>query len=317
MAHSPSSRRRSVAISVPATTANLGPGFDSLGAALELRNIFRISLRDDDLIVGEATGPESAGLVFDAANYVTRAFRAGWRWGGGAGEAPGHHIRAEVAIPQTRGLGSSSSALVAGAAAGFWLARGEKPHGEEFLSLLGRLEGHPDNVTPAAVGGLVCAAWNAQANKLAAWKRLKIHASLTAVLLIPSEPLSTEKARAALPQAVSLADAIHNAARTPLVVEGLRTGDLPLLARAMEDRLHEPYRESLVPVYRGARELARERGLPCCLSGAGPSMIAWTRAGHQASELAAEFDALARGGAGGRVLVLKPSAEGWREEPEG
>jgi homoserine kinase len=299
-----------ITLSVPATSANLGPGFDALGCALDLRNTFTLSLAGEPTTRGGATGPEAAGLTFGPDNLVSVGFAMAWRLATGGEEVPPHTIEADVHIPQTRGLGSSSSALAAGAIAG-WRLAGRDRLDDEWLASLVALEGHPDNLAPAVLGGLVAAAWDERRGDLL-WARHEIADGLAAVLYIPDAHLSTEESRAALPRTIDHADAVYNLARTPLVVDALRRGDLGLLVRASEERLHERFRKGSVPLYENVRDVADAAGpLPCTLSGAGPTMLIWARADEAVEVAAALEDLVEREHVPARIDVRLPTPDGW------
>lgn len=258
---------RAARVTVPATAANLGPGFDTLALALTLRNTIEIHPAEQGILVesegaggGELpTGPEN--LI---AQAVVTAFDA-------IGRRPaGFSIEAVNRIPLSSGLGSSAAAIVGGLMAGDALVEGELPPGD-LLELAARLEGHADNAAAALLGGLVLV--RRQGDMIEA--RSAPIRDLQLVVVVPELDLSTAEMRQALPQQVSLAEAAVNVANLAFLLEALRIGDLGLLADSTEDHLHEPHR---LPLIRGAEE-ARRAGLQAgavavVLSGAGPGMLA-------------------------------------------
>jgi homoserine kinase len=265
-------------LSVPASSANLGPGFDCLAVALELRNEIVVQAGDGDGVSVRAEGEGAAGVPADASNLFVRAFSAT-----GADPA-GLAIEMRNRIPFARGLGSSAATIAAGVAAGLaWQGRDD-----DALPQAAALEGHPDNVAAALLGG-VTLAWTAPGGARAL--RLR-GAGVDFVAVVAAGELATERARAALPAQVGHADAVHTAARAALLVAALEHGRPDALADALDDRLHEPYRAPLVPLLAAVRE--RLAGLPAfgaTLSGAGPSVLVWCEPGAAAA-VAAGLDGL-------------------------
>ncbi len=260
-------------IKVPATSANLGPGFDALGLALDLWNITTITPANhfSVQVIGEGEGRVASGKN----NLIVRAAQ---RLAERAGKSmPRFHAECVNQIPLSSGMGSSSAAIVTGLLAGNALL--ENPFSrEEILNLASEMEGHPDNVAPAMLGGLVVSAMDG--GKVIA-RRIFVgatHASpLQITIALPDFYLPTKQARAALPKKVSMKNAIHNISRTVLVVEAFRNGDLDLLGKAMTDKLHQPYRLKLIPGAASAMEAAKKAGASAAaLSGAGPSVIAFS-----------------------------------------
>lgn len=248
----------------PATSANLGPGFDCFGLALDLCNEVTI---DTDLEPGVSwEGEGAAELPTDGTDIVTRAM-AGAAEAAGA-TLPGFALHGVNRIPMQRGLGSSSAARVAGVALASRLL-GLNPDPSRMLRLTSSLEGHGDNAAAAVLGGLTLAFTDRDA------VRLEPHPSLRPVALVPNlTTVSTEAARAALPSSTSLSDASFNAGRSALALLAL-TQRPELLADALEDRLHQQVRLELAP---DAEELFRSlkgNGVPVCVSGSGPSLLAF------------------------------------------
>ena len=271
-----------VAVRVPATSANLGPGFDVLGLALTLYDdvvaeVLSVDVGDPEITVeGEGAG----AVPLDEHHLVHRAMAAAFQAMGITPPRVRLHCRNEV--PHGRGLGSSSAAIVSG----LWVARALVADGPDrwsdhaLFELAARIEGHPDNVAPAVFGGLTLA-YEADAQFQVV--RLDVRPDVEPVMLVPSHPMETEVARGLLPTSVSHADAVFNTARTALLVAAL-TGDLPLstLVAASDDRLHQPYRTDAMPDTMAAVADLRAAGVPAVLSGAGPSVLALVGPGQRA-----------------------------------
>ncbi len=258
---------------VPATSANLGPGFDCFGLALELCNEVTVDTDGEPGVTWEGEGADE--LATDGTDLVSRAIAATVdrqaRHHSGA-SVPAFALHGLNRIPLERGLGSSSAAAVAGAAlasallgpAG--LGDGDLP-GYATFAYAAELEGHPDNAAPAVYGGLTVVA-DGQV------RRIDVAPGITPVVLIPDLRLSTGEARKALPEHVPLADAVYNVAHGALAVQAFATGDLDLLRVALRDRLHQAARLSLMPEVRAVFDRL-DRSLPVCVSGAGPSLVAF------------------------------------------
>ncbi len=261
-----------VIVDVPSTTANLGPGFDCLGAALDLNNQFTMTRIDGD---GERfelimEGNEGSHLRGGPENLVYRAAQRVWK---AAGIEPvGLQARVKLAVPPARGLGSSATAIVAGLV-GANALMGAPLAKEKLLELAIDIEGHPDNVVPSLLGGL-CMTAKAASNR---WRviRCEWSPSIKAVVAIPSIRLSTSEARRVMPKTVPINDAITNLGALTLLLQGIRTGNGELITDGMNDRLHEPYRWRLIKGGQEVRGAAINAGaLGCAISGAGPSVLA-------------------------------------------
>jgi homoserine kinase len=259
-------------VEVPATTANLGPGFDCLGAALEFGNRFELRVikggaeRFDLLIEGS----EGAHLRGGPDNLVYRAAQRVWREAGL--EPVALEARVQLAVPPARGLGSSATAIVAGLIGANALV-GEPLSREKLLELAIDIEGHPDNVVPSLVGGL-CLTAKAASHR---WRvvRCEWHPDVQAVVAIPTIRLSTSEARRAMPRSIPISDAVMNLGALTLLLQGLRSGNGDLIADGMHDRIHEPYRWGLIQGGREVREAALGAGAwGCVISGAGPTLLA-------------------------------------------
>jgi homoserine kinase len=251
-----------------------------------------------------ATGEGSASVPLDERNAVYQGVvRAYAR----AGKTPGRlRLAIDSQIPLASGLGSSSAALIAGLAAGTELC-GIGLDREEILRQGVAVEGHPDNVAPCALGGIVIAALDGEE---VAWARIEPPRDLAAVVAIPDFPLPTPKSRSVLPERVERRDAIFNAGRVGLLVAALQRGDYSLLRTGMQDRLHQPYRTALVPGLEAVLAAATEAGaLGAALSGAGPTALALVN-GQGAEVAGAMQKAWAKEGIAARTLVLGLAAEG-------
>lgn len=297
-----------VTVRVPATTANLGPGFDALGLALELREEAECSLSSRGWEV-EVSGPGAAGVPRGEGNLVARGAAAVLAAAGRPGLAL--RIRLRLAVPVGRGLGSSAAAVAAGVAAADALL-GAPLGPERLVALAAAVEGHPDNVAPAILGGFCVSCPVADGVHTV---RFDPPAGLEALAAIPAAPLSTAEARAALPAAVPFGDAVANVQRACLLVAAVAAGRPALLAEAAADRLHQPYRAALVPGL--LRCLAEARVAGACgafLSGAGPTVLALVPSGGGAAVEAVLRAHLDRAG-GGEVRRLGLARDGARVAP--
>ncbi len=288
-------------IKVPATSANLGPGFDTLGLALDLWNETTITPAKEFSVqvMGEGAGRLASGKN----NLIVRAAQ---RLAERAGKSlPPFHAECVNRIPLSSGMGSSSAAILTGLLAGN--ASLENPFSrEEILNLACEIEGHPDNVAPVMMGGLVVATMK-QGEVIA--RQIPIVTNIQITIALPDFYLPTKQARAALPKKVSMRNAIHNISRTALVVEALRVGDLELLGKVMTDKLHQPYRLKLIPGAASAMDAAKEAGASAvALSGAGPSLIAFSTGEAGIGEaMKRAFEAL---GVEARIFRLGVSSRG-------
>jgi homoserine kinase len=265
-------------ISVPATSANIGPGFDCFGLALELRDRYAAQVLDDETFDVDVTGEGANEVKKDAKNLVIKSMLRGFEHMGG--KPRGIALRALNVIPHGRGLGSSASAIVGGLA----LARSLVLTGEQYMSdddlitLATELEGHPDNVAAAYYGGATIAWVEAKINNdgsntnIGKAVGLKVDDRIKALLLVPDNQLATAKARKLLPESISHQDAVLNSSRTALLVHAL--AERPdLLFRATEDLLHQSYRAQAMPKTIALVDKLRGAGLAAVVSGAGPSVM--------------------------------------------
>lgn len=307
-----------IRVRVPATSANLGPGFDALGLALQLHFFVRFIALDAATVSGETghsrvsvAGAGSDTLPRDESNITWQAARHLLRFAGR--ESTNFRLETENAIPFSRGLGSSAAARVGGlVAANEWVRQQGGPTATtgELLSLATQLEGHPDNAAAALLGGLVASVMeekngeeraargeNADADtdainhatdsntadssaKVAA-SRVRVERFPTFLVWVPDDELATKKARAVLPQMVSRADAVFNVSRASLLIAALSGGELDLLRVALRDRLHQSYRSALIPGFDAVVRAATEAGAyGATLSGAGSSVLLWLPPDH-------------------------------------
>lgn len=258
-----------VRVTVPATSANLGPGFDSLGLALTLRDELVGEVTSAGLTI-EVVGEGSDAVPRDESHLVVRAMRVAFE---AMGVAPaGLRVVCRNAIPHARGLGSSSAAIVGGLV----LARGLVADGADalddaaLLQLAAALEGHPDNVAPALFGGFCVCGREAEAFYAVP---SPVDPRIVAVAFVPPDPVSTELARSLLPATIPHADAAANAGRTALLVTAL-AGSPEHLLTATHDYLHQAYRREAMPATLHLVESLRLDGVPAVVSGAGPTVLA-------------------------------------------
>jgi len=265
-------------VSVPASSANIGPGFDSFAIALEMRDRYAAQILDDESFDVDVTGEGADQVKKDAKNLIIKSMMRGFEHMGG--KPRGIALRALNVIPHGRGLGSSASAIVGGLA----LARSLVLTGEQYMSdedlitLATELEGHPDNVAAAFFGGATIAWLESKINSegvssnIGRAVSLKVDDRIKALLLVPENQLSTAKARKLLPESISHQDAVLNSSRTALLVHAL--AERPdLLFTATEDLLHQKYREEAMPKSIALVEKLRGAGLAAVVSGAGPSVM--------------------------------------------
>ncbi|MGZ4199271.1 MAG: homoserine kinase [Thermoleophilia bacterium] len=299
-----------VRVVAPATTANLGPGFDCLGLALDLWNVATFTLAGEGVEVRVA-GEGSGLLPHGADNLVVRAFRRLFDEAG-TPMPPALRIDCEVAVPLASGLGSSAAAIVTGLLGANELL-GRPVGAATILALATEVEGHADNVAAALYGGLAVVV-NGEEGLLT--ERIEVR-PVEVALAVSQIEYSTRASRAELPTHVALADAVYNMGRAALVVEALRRGDLELLGKAMDDRLHQARRLERMPGGPEAMAAAREAGAAAvAVSGSGPSLIAFPAPGAAVDDVAAAMvAALARAGVRSRPFSLATSDCGAAAHP--
>ncbi len=252
-----------IVIRVPGSIANLGPGFDTLAVAVQLYLTLRVRLTPGE---GQLRF-EFVNQRLDGENYIERAFRfiaARHNF-----SPPSFDVKVESDIPMKGGLGSSAAATVAGLR--LYEAVAGPLDERELLNAACELEGHPDNIAAAQLGGLTVSCDTPGELRVlrATWPE-----SLALIVVTPEQHLATKASRAVLPDMISRADAIYNVQRVAFLLEALRTSNFGLLREALKDRLHQPYRASIVPGLKEALELRHPSLLGVCLSGAGPSVVA-------------------------------------------
>ncbi len=255
-----------VTVRVPATTANLGPGFDAFGCALSLFTDVTFEETDEGLeITGcdeEFSGPDNMAYTSYCAVLASMSE-----------EVRGVKIHIDAHIPICRGLGSSAALLVAGAI-GANVLRGNRLSTQGLLNITNAMEGHPDNLAPAFYGGLTASMVD---NGLPVTVNFPLHPDWQILALVPDFNLSTPLARSVLPTSVPRADAIYNVSHGAMVLKALELGDEKLLRHGMQDRIHQNYRKSLIPDFEKIEALVRTMGAAFCLSGAGPTLLCITR----------------------------------------
>ncbi len=267
-----------VTVKTPATIANLGPGFDSFGLALPLYNV--ISIEETVLpgsgieinIINEKNNENTtlADVPTDKNNIVYKAIELLYNF---IGQSPNElKINIKTQIPISRGLGSSASVIVGGLIAANELL-GRPADEKVLMSIATEIEGHPDNITPAFVGGMTMASWEEDGSVL--YRKLPWNDEWKLMVCIPDYELNTEISRSVLPKEVSMKDAVYNLKRTAMFVEALHTKDEELLKLALKDKLHQPYREKLVPgMSEIVSNLKHVNGvIGTVLCGAGPAIL--------------------------------------------
>ncbi len=270
-----------VTIRVPATTANLCPGFDAFGCALSLYTDVTFEETPCGL---EITGCDEAFTGPDNMAYTSYcAVLASLNE-----EVRGIKIHIDAHIPVCRGLGSSAALLVAGAM-GANVLRGNKLSIQGLLNITNAMEGHPDNLAPAFYGGLTASMVD---NGLPVTVNFPLHPDWEFLALVPDFDLPTTLARSVLPTDVTRADAIYNIAHGAMVLKALELGDEKLLRNAMQDRLHQNYRKKLIADYDKIEALVRTTGAAFCLSGAGPTLLCITQDENLEEKLAKKLDAI-------------------------
>lgn len=257
---------------IPSSTSNLGAGFDALSLALSCH--LTVSIEASAEFAIEATGISALSIPLGPDNLILRVARRvaaqrGWR-------LPPFRMVISNEIPVARGLGSSAAAIVAGITC-YELATRDRLTDEEIFRYAFEFESHPDNLAASLYGGLISAATSSNGSALVA--KLEVAAGVAPVVVIPDFELSTEKARAVLPQSYSKMDAIFNIQRSALIIAALTTGKWNLLRQAMEDRIHQPYRTPLIPGLKEILELKHAGLFGIALSGAGPTVMAFADPG--------------------------------------
>ncbi|WP_028084258.1 homoserine kinase [Dolichospermum circinale] len=258
-----------ITVKVPATTANLGPGFDCIGAALKLYNEFEFTTLNVDGLMIQVSGMEAEKVQTDESNLLYQAFIKLYQHI--EQTAPSVKIRIKLRVPLSRGLGSSATAIIAGLVAANELA-GQPLSEFEVMKLAIAMEGHPDNVVPALLGGCRLAATSNNCWEIG---DIPWHRDIVPVVAIPDFELSTSQARKVLPADISRDDAIFNISHFGLLLRGLATNREEWLKAALQDKLHQPYRQALIPGYDVVNNAAINAGAyGMVISGAGPTLLA-------------------------------------------
>lgn len=298
-------RSRKVRVKVPASTANLGPGFDTLGMALNLYAWIEMSVAEETRIT--LFGDQMNGIPTDKSNLLYEVAQMVFEKAGVV--CPELDIAMYSEIPLTRGLGSSASAIVGGLAAANALI-GNPLTNDELFQMATAIEHHPDNVGASVFGGLVVAFWDGER---AEHIRVEPDPRMEVLVAIPHFQLSTEKARNVLPREQSLSNAVFNVGHSSVLVAALCTGRLDMISRAMKDALHQPYRAAMVPGLAKILDEATNHGaLGVALSGAGPTILALVdRHSAQKAELESFMKStLLKEGIEATTLWLEPDQAG-------
>lgn len=296
---------RRVIVKVPCSTANLGPGFDTLGMALSLYSWIEMSVAEKTSF--QLYGEQMNGLPRDKSNLIYKVAQMVFKEAGVS--VPELSVSMYTDIPLARGLGSSATTIVGALVAANALI-GEPLTDDKLFQMATELEGHPDNVGASLFGGIVVSAWDGER---ADYVRLAPPPKLETLVAIPAFQLATEKARHALPLQISMADAVYNVGRSSLLVAALASGELGLIRHAMKDRLHQPYRAALIPGMTAILERAADFGaLGAALSGAGPTLIAFVASDCRDKQALEKFllDTLKQEGIEAETLWLAPCAGG-------
>ena len=251
-----------ITIKVPATAANLGPGFDCLGCALTLYSYITFSKNSQNV---EITGCEKKysnknNLIYLAYKSTLDYLKI---------DNKNVSINIDSKIPIARGLGSSATMLVAGAV-GAYVLNDVKIDKNKILEITNKIEGHPDNLAPAIFGGLTASLVE---NNKPIIRKFIINKNWKFITLIPNFRLSTKKSREVMPKEITKDDAIYNISRIPLLINSLAQGDQNLLHIALNDKIHQPYRKVLIDHYDDIQKIANDNKIPFCLSGAGPTLL--------------------------------------------
>lgn len=290
-----------ISVRAPATTANLGPGFDCLGLALDIWNETSFEIGHSDLSI---SGEGENELVLDLDNLLYRGFAKPFEIIGR--DVPAVSIKAKNEIPVGRGLGSSAAAIVSG------LIAGDKATGiglskDEILTLAAEMEGHADNVGPALLGGLQIVV---SSNQEWVTSQVPIPKKMSLIIFIPDKLVLTSEARSSLPEAVTLDDAKFNIGRVSLFVNSMAQGDIDHLGIATQDRLHQDYRAALLPGINSVMKGSLSAGADCVfISGSGPSVIAISE--DRGMTVCYEMrESASKAGVHGEIRITQPSLYG-------
>ena len=297
-----------VRVKAPATTANMGPGYDCLGMALDVWNTIEIEVLDSGEPVVEVTGEGAGELGTGRDNLVYRSME--FLFQDAEQEMPLVRIRCDNAIPLARGMGSSAAAIAGGlVAANAICSQDYTPH--DLLEMAATIEGHPDNVAAAVLGGmqLVISDKTEEGSRLYTVP-INVPPELHAVVFVPQVRIATEDARAVLPEKVTVADAVHNMGRVGLLVASMATNHPEYLAIATQDLLHQPYRQPLFPAMKVIFKAALDAGaLGVFLSGSGSTVLALTQ-GREMTVAYEMAEAARQASVEGSVSVTQPTVRG-------
>ncbi len=292
-----------IKVTVPATTANLGPGFDSLGMALTMYSEFECELAEKIEVSFDGVESEKLdnknNLVVDSMNYLFDK----------VGKKPvGYNLKIHNGIPLARGLGSSASAIVGGLLLANALV-GEPLSKDEILKLATDIEGHPDNVAPALLGDLIVSTMTKENEIL--FRKISPFKEMRCVVFIPEYEVSTSDSRNVLPDAISMKDAVHNSSHLALLVMGFIEGDKELIGKTMDDRIHEPYRKHLIKEFDTFKDASLSAGaFSFSLSGSGSTIIAYCD-DEVSQDVCDAFNKVAESSnIIGQSLILKPCSDG-------
>ena len=297
-----------IKVRVPATTANLGPGFDCLGLALKLYLNLEIEKKIEGGLEIKCVGEGAREFPSDKNNLIWESMNLALKRSKRDSDKEGLKIRVFNEIPVARGLGSSAAAIIGGIVGVAKLYNINLTY-QEILELALSLEGHMDNIVPALIGGFTIA-YKTEKEEVK-WSKIKFSNDLRIVLAIPNFTLSTEKMRKVLPSKISFSDVIFNLSRTSLLVNALQNSDWDILSEAMEDKLHQPYRIPFIPGVEEVFSKIKRRGLAgVALSGSGPTVVSLTKKGSENIISEIIKDAFKKARITCRILVLEADLEG-------
>ena len=297
-----------IRVKAPATTANMGPGYDCLGLALDIWNTLEIEVLKGGEPVVEVTGEGADELGTGCDNLIYRAMEFLFQDVGE--DMPAVRINCDNAIPIARGMGSSAAAIAGGLVAANYLCSQEYT-ANDLLEMAATIEGHPDNVAAAVLGGmqLVIMDQTDEGNRLYTVP-LNVPPELHAVVFVPQVRISTKDARAVLPEKVSMADAVHNMGRVGLLVAAMATNHPEYLTVATQDRIHQPYRQPLFPAMKVIFQAALDAGaMGVFLSGSGSTVLALTK-GREMTVAYEMAEAARQASVEGNVSVTQPTVRG-------
>lgn len=302
-------KKNRAVVRVPGTSANCGPGFDCLGLATTIYNYLDLTLLRGSKVIVEATGEGSENIPRGKKNLAWQAVKRFLQEIGRADEFKGAIIRSKNNVPVSRGLGSSSTAIVGGLVAANEIL-GAPLNRQELLKIATELEGHPDNVAPALFGGFTVSVMdNGEVQTFSFLPRIK----LKLIVAVPDFELSTRLARKVLPKNVSMRDAVFNISRASMLISALVEGREDLLPLAFDDAIHQPYRKKLVPGMTEVFEAAKAAGaLGAAISGAGSCLIAFTttRSGLEEKISSAMVEEFKAHGVKSKALILNVDKRG-------